>query len=138
MNSQYLLPETQPPIAVRWEGFFPYYAGYSETFARALLTSANLPGDAVVFDPWNGSGTTTYTASLLGLTSYGFDLNPVMVVVARVRLLPTSEADSIGPLAREVVRCAETDYEGFGGDEPLSLWFTDKTAFAIRAIERKR
>ena len=66
-----------------WEGFFPYYAGYPETFARALLTSANLAGDAVVLDPWNGSGTTTYTASLLGLRSCGFDLNPVMIIIAR-------------------------------------------------------
>jgi hypothetical protein len=118
-----------------WEGFFPYYAGYPEAFARGLLTSANLPNDAVVFDPWNGSGTTTYAASLLGLTSYGFDLNPVMVIVARARLLPPSEADSIEPLAREIVRFAQSDRESFDSPEPLSLWFTAKTATSLRAIE---
>ncbi len=46
-----------------WEGFFPYYAGYPETFAATLLSSANLRADAVICDPWNGSGTTTYAAS---------------------------------------------------------------------------
>jgi hypothetical protein len=119
-----------------WEGFFPYYAGYSEAFARSLLESANLPEDAVVFDPWNGSGTTTYTASLLGLTSCGFDLNPVMIVVAHARLLSPSEADSIEPLAKEVVGLAKSDAEPFDDDEPLSLWFAKKTAASLRSIER--
>jgi hypothetical protein len=89
-----------------------------------------------VFDPWNGSGTTTYAASLLGLRSYGFDLNPVMIVVARARLLPASEADSIEPLARDIVRFAEPDSQWPDGDEPLSRWFTDKTSASLRAVER--
>jgi DNA methylase len=124
-----------------WEGFFPYYAGYPESFAHALLTSANLPRDAVVLDPWNGSGTTTYVASLLGLRSYGFDLNPVMIVVAQARLLPTSGADSIEPLAGDVIRSAKPDREYLDEDEPFSLWFTDKTSALLRAVEhsiRKR
>jgi hypothetical protein len=128
-------PKRNGRLQSGWEGFFPYYAGYPETFAHALLTSANLPRDAVVFDPWNGSGTTTYTASLLGLTSYGFDLNPVMIFVARARLLPSSEADSIEPLAREIIESAQKHRESFETDEPLCLWFADKTAAALRAIE---
>ena len=32
--------------------------------------------------------------------SLGFDLNPIMAVVARARLLPPSEADNIPPFAR--------------------------------------
>jgi hypothetical protein len=120
-----------------WEGFFPYYAGYPESFARALLRSADLLRNAVVFDPWNGSGTTTYSASLLGLRSYGFDLNPVMIVVARARLLPVTEADNIEALAREVVKFAEPDGEApRDADEPLSLWFSERTSVSIRAIER--
>jgi hypothetical protein len=118
-----------------WEGFFPYYAGYPETFSRALLISARLPASAVVLDPWNGSGTTTYTASLLGLKSCGFDLNPVMIIVARARLLPPSEADSIEPLAKEIVRFAQQGKEP-NDDEPLSSWFADNASASIRAIER--
>jgi hypothetical protein len=119
-----------------WEGFFPYYAGFPETFARALLQSAELSANAVVLDPWNGSGTTTYTASLLGLASQGFDLNPVMIVVARARLLPPSEADSIEPLAREIVSFSHLDREPLDSNEPLLLWFSHKTAAPLRAIER--
>jgi hypothetical protein len=60
-----------------------------------------------------------------------------MIVVARARLLPASEADSIEPLARDVARFAESDLKLSDGDEPLSLWFTDRTAALLRAVERR-
>ena len=120
-----------------WEAFFPYYAGYPESFALALLTSAKLGRNAVVFDPWNGSGTTTYTASLAGLTSHGFDINPVMVIVARSRLLPPSEADSIEPFATEIVKSTEGDRIVVGPDDPLTSWFTDESAAGIRGMEHR-
>jgi hypothetical protein len=123
-----------PPVG--WEGFFPYYAGYPEGFARAIIGSIPLPAGAVVLDPWNGSGTTTYAASQLGFSSHGFDLNPVMVTVARARLLPASEADSIDPLAKEI--CAYNPHETrtIAEDEPLRTWFDETTAAHLRTIER--
>src|SRR5690349_13474364 len=87
-----------------WSGYFPYYAGYPERFAQQLLESAGLRHGSSVFDPWNGSGTTTYVASRLGLAAQGVDVNPAMVVVARARLLPCSEADSLSPIAREIAK----------------------------------
>jgi hypothetical protein len=33
------------------EGFFPHYAGFSEGFANALLSSAKLTEDALICDP---------------------------------------------------------------------------------------
>lgn len=130
-------PKRNSRAQTSWEGFFPYYAGYSETFAKALLTSANLGPNAVVFDPWNGSGTTTYTASTLGLTSRGLDINPVMVVVARARLLSPSEADSIEPIAKEVVRVTRPGHRQLDTNDPLRTWFSDNTAVGIRRIERR-
>jgi hypothetical protein len=120
-----------------WDGFFPYYAGYPETFARSLLQSANLPSDAVVFGPWNGSGTTTYAAARLGLTSYGSDLNPVMVIIARARLLPPSEADSIVPLAKETVRGIRADLCSVSASDPLLWWFNKPTTSVIRTLEHR-
>ena len=38
----------------------------------------------LVCDPWNGAGTTTQVARDLGYSAAGFDLNPVMVVVAEI------------------------------------------------------
>jgi hypothetical protein len=118
-----------------WGGFFPYYAGYPEAFARAILESAALSDKAVVLDPWNGSGTTTYAASQLGLTSHGFDINPVMVTVARARVLPPSEADSIEPLAEEISAHDPHAARSIEPDEPLGMWFDESTAGHLRAVE---
>jgi hypothetical protein len=120
-----------------WDAFFPYYAGYPETFARTLLESAHLPKDAAVLDPWNGSGTTTFSASNLGLASWGFDLNPIMIIVARARLLPPSEADSIEPLTREMMKGLRTDTRILAADDPLLGWFNRPAAAILRAIERR-
>ena len=120
-----------------WDGFFPYYAGYPESFARALLKSANLPKDAVVLDPWNGSGTTTFSASQLGLTSCGFDLNPVMIIIARARLLPPSEADSLAPLTRETIKGVRADQRLLRPNDTLLWWFENSTAALIRSLEQR-
>ena len=99
------------------------------------MESAGLKRSDIVFDPWNGSGTTTYTASHLGLTSRGFDLYPVMVVVARARPLSATEADSIEPLAADVISGARAGHESLDAADPLECWFTRETALSIRAIE---
>lgn len=127
-------PKRASAPEVGWHSFFPYYAGFPESFARTLIASADLPNSAVVFDPWNGSGSTTYAAARLGLSSQGFDLNPVMVLVARARLLAPSEADCIDPLAAEVAKSARAA-RALEVD-PLLLWFTYDTAAQVRGIER--
>ncbi|WP_316185516.1 MULTISPECIES: hypothetical protein [unclassified Bradyrhizobium] len=127
-------PKRSSRASADWEAFFPYYAGYPVSFASELLSSAKLSKDAVVLDPWNGSGTTTYAAARLGLLSRGFDLNPAMIVVARARHLPPSEADSIAPLAREISRSIE-ECTRVDGEEALAVWFGRKTAGVIRSLE---
>ncbi len=129
-------PKRNKSLQTGWEGFFPYYAGYPELFARELLQSAKLPRDAVVLDPWNGSGTTTYTATSLGLNSIGIDLNPVMIIVARARLLPTSEADHLRPLAATILSHARSSPPTLPPNDALLGWFDPETAQFIRGIEQ--
>lgn len=129
-------PKRAAHVQSGWDGFFPYYAGYPEQFARTLLESARLPEGAIILDPWNGSGTTTYAASQLGFTSRGLDLNPVMSIIARARLLPPSEADSIEPLVREVVKGVRSDTP-VDADDPLLCWFKKPAAAVLRGVERR-
>ena len=129
-------PKRNKRLQTGWEGFFPYYAGYPEIFARELLLSAKLSDDAVVLDPWNGSGTTTYTASSLGLNSIGIDLNPVMIIVARARLLPPSEADHLLPLAATILSRAHSAPPTMKPDDALLGWFDPATAAFVRGIEQ--
>jgi len=129
-------PKRNKRLQTGWEGFFPYYAGYPELFARELLQSAKLPHGAVVLDPWNGSGTTTFTATSLGLNSIGIDLNPVMIIVARARLLPPSEADHLCPLAATILSHAHSAPPTLKPDDALLGWFDPATAAFVRGIEQ--
>jgi hypothetical protein len=130
-------PKRSAKDARGWDGLFPYYAGFSEAFARSLLRSAALCSKTLVIDPWNGSGTTTYSASQLGLVSIGFDLNPVMLIIARARLLPSSEADAVLPLAHAVTSRLIGEPRGLSAGEPLLDWFTPQTAATLRNLERR-
>jgi len=131
-----LSPKRDKRLQTGWEGFFPYYAGFPEMFVRELLHSAKLPRGAVILDPWNGSGTTTYAASNLGLNSIGIDLNPVMIIVARARLLPPSEADHLLPLASTILSHAHAAPPTLDANDALLGWFKPATATFIRGIER--
>jgi hypothetical protein len=117
-----------------WDAFFPYYAGYPAHFASQLIASAKLGADAKIYDPWNGSGTTTFAANSNFYDAIGSDLNPAMIVIARARSLPPSEADSLTPLARELLKQSEGTSIQLN-NEPLCMWFDDETAAAIRALE---
>ena len=129
-------PKRTQKLSTGWEGFFPYYAGYPEAFAKNLLSSAGLSTSSRIFDPWNGSGTTTFAASELMLNAIGVDVNPVMVIVARARTLPASEADSLVALGRELLDKAERREVIKSPLDPLASWFGPCTASWVRGLER--
>lgn len=116
--------------------WYPYYAGYSQNFVSDILLHLNLDSEAVVLDPWNGSGTTTAVCSMSGISSHGFDLNPSMVVVAKGRLLDSNTAGSLAPLLETILDKAKYDMPIESKDEPLLAWFSPSTALRLRSIER--
>ena len=87
-------------------------------------------------DPWNGSGTTTSSAALNGCKAIGFDLNPVMAVVAKARLLPQHEVASITPLLADILKKAALARGGPDRADPLQIWFAPDAATAVRRIEQ--
>ncbi|EKN3950953.1 hypothetical protein DVQ18_09600 [Yersinia enterocolitica] len=56
----------------------PYYAGYSESFVLSVINAEGLKADAVVLDPWMGSGTTGLVCQKQNIDCIGTDINPVM------------------------------------------------------------
>ena len=77
--------------------------------AIALLTR---PGELVV-DPYCGSGTTLLESALLGRRAIGVDLNPLAVLIARVKIRPIPEA-SLNRLACSLGRQLTTSAIGSG------------------------
>ena len=128
-------PKRRPTIAVGRDEWFPYYAGFSSPFARKIIQSSGLGQGSTALDPWNGSGTSTAAAAISGYRAIGFDLNPVMAVVAKARLLPNVETPSVAPLLSEIMRKAGKQ-SACSDEDPLLTWFTPSAAAGIRSIER--
>lgn len=118
--------------------FYPYYAGFSQVFANSIIQSSRLNPEAQIFDPWNGSGTTTIASASQGYKAIGSDLNPVMVIAARSNLLNYGEKSSVLPLTLEICKKAKRykasliKYE----IDPLCIWLTPESASYFRNLER--
>lgn len=72
-------PSADRPIH-RW---FWYREGYSLDLVTELISE--LPRGSVVLDPFCGAGTTLVAAKEKGLPSVGFDVNPISILVSRVK-----------------------------------------------------
>ena len=114
--------------------WYPYYPGFSENFARDVLSKASIDPGGWVLDPWNGSGTTVSVANSLGMNAHGYDLNPVMILVAKGRCLDSANYNSLGPLTLDIARKAKKSFDADLND-PLSTWFSSESVEAIRSIE---
>ncbi|GGK43720.1 TRM11 family methyltransferase [Aliivibrio fischeri] len=113
--------------------WYDYYAGYSESFTISALQSAKLPINATILDPWNGAGTTTNSCSKLGLKSLGFDLNPVMVIIAKANQANDDEIR----LAFQNNKLLSRRYKSEPNiQDPLLLWLTPCSIEHIRKIEK--
>ncbi len=64
-----------------------YKAKFFPRMVRALL-NIFAPDDATVFDPYCGSGTALLEASLLGMNSYGIDLDPICQLISKTKVTP--------------------------------------------------
>ena len=75
-------------LQLPWES---NYAAFSYEFALAAVKKLNNVTQAVIFDPFVGSGTTLEAAVTAGMDCYGIELNPSSALVSRCRV--SSEAD---------------------------------------------
>ncbi len=72
-------------------GFHTYPAMMIPQVARRLVRMYGRPGQTLL-DPFCGSGTSLVEARLAGLNGYGIDLNPLAVLLARVKTTNLPEA----------------------------------------------
>lgn len=77
----------QTPVQ-RW---FPYREGYSTRLVNAFIKELKITGN--VFDPFSGSGTTLLASRHNNLNSFGIDVNPISVLVAKVENEKYSNSD---------------------------------------------
>lgn len=128
-------PKRNSTIKTGKTELYNYYAGYSEVFVQDVLDYIKLTPGSMILDPWNGSGMTTYVAEKNGLNAIGFDINPVMPIIANSRRVRNVE--SVLKFYNKIVKQAKRyRKEYIPINDPLTMWLSDSNVVTIRRIER--
>ena len=119
--------------------FHHWTAKFIPQIPRRIIEMYARPGD-VILDPFMGSGTTLVEAARLGYDSWGTDINPLAVEIARAKTARIKEKQLTEFIAwldeakqQPERHCAESAHL-FEGSEK---WFREDVARAIRAIRNR-
>ena len=107
-------------VATHWLHSYP--AKMFHRIPRQILRELDRNGDAVVLDPFCGSGTVLVEAALRGNNAIGIDINPLARLLTKVKStqLPTRELHRLGEF---VVERARTYSDFNKNDQFLNFWF---------------
>ncbi|MFQ6033107.1 MAG: DNA methyltransferase, partial [Candidatus Zixiibacteriota bacterium] len=71
--------------AYAFHNLYPYKGKFYPRVVRTLINAFQLnPGD-LILDPFNGSGTMTHEATLMGINSVGVDVTPMGVLLSKLK-----------------------------------------------------
>jgi DNA modification methylase len=120
--------------------WFRYYADFSTDFVESAVDYLNLASGATLLDPWLGGGTSAEVAAANNLRFKGYDINPVMLLVSRARIVPTNAVDEISTLLDSIARSFKKKTKSrnleAAQDEALEQWLQPSSARAFRVLER--
>jgi DNA modification methylase len=117
------------------DGWYRYYAGFPSTFVEQVLRHYACTARAIVLDPWNGCGTTTYVARNLGFLSIGLDLNPFASYVATAKLICYEDGEEIHDILESAIQVSpHRRNRDIVKDDPLLEWLEPETATQVRSI----
>jgi len=71
--------------AYGFHNLYPYKGKFYPRIVRTLINTFALKDGDIILDPYNGCGTTTHEASLLGIDSIGIDINPIGNIIADLK-----------------------------------------------------
>ena len=118
-------------------GIHTYPAMFIPQVARRLLLTYSKKGDAIC-DIFCGSGTALVESRLLERNSYGIDLNPLAIFLAKVKTTPINpqllSREYIKLLMRiDKIKNAEVKKPQF---KNLEFWFKDKVILELAKIKK--
>ncbi|MBI1187356.1 MAG: RNA methyltransferase [Alphaproteobacteria bacterium] len=111
----------------------PYPARFIPEIPRRLIAELRPADGLAVLDPFCGSGTTLTEAQATGLRSIGIDLNPIAVLMSRVKTSPIPVG--IGKALSEAIQRAESEANPQVPDIPrLDHWFRKDIQLAVASL----
>ena len=114
-------------------GLHPYPAKFIPEIPRKLIEAYRPADGTAVLDPFCGSGTTLSEAQALGLSSIGVDLNPIAVLMSRVKTAPLPQSANQALLS--VLEMARANPTPAVPDIPrLDHWFRTEVQLAVAGL----
>ena len=111
----------------------PYPAKFISSIPRKLIDEFRPPAGTAILDPFCGSGTTLSEAQAAGFPSFGVDLNPIAVMISRVKTSPTPDRVAVSLSAVEAM--ARDDLTPSLPQIPrLDHWFRPPIQIAIASV----
>lgn len=71
--------------AYAFHNLYPFKGKFYPRIVRTLINAFNLNSNSLILDPFNGSGTTTHEASIMGIQSVGVDITPIGTILAELK-----------------------------------------------------
>ena len=71
--------------AYAFHNLYPYKGKFYPRVVRTLINAFKLRNNSLLLDPFNGSGTATHEASLMGIKSVGIDVTPMGVILSELK-----------------------------------------------------
>ncbi|MCX7880192.1 MAG: hypothetical protein N2517_05980 [Ignavibacteria bacterium] len=71
--------------AYAFHNLYPYKGKFYPRVVRTLINAFELDNSSLLFDPFNGSGTSTHEASLMGIKSVGVDVTPMGIILSELK-----------------------------------------------------
>lgn len=117
---------------------YPFKGKFYPRIVRTLINALGLTEGDLILDPFNGSGTTTHEASLMGIESVGVDITPMGTWLAEIKNeLPFLNEDEISFSMDELAKILkDIENKTWGHPNPtifklmLVLYFDTVDAFA--------
>lgn len=128
---------TNSQISYSTHGIFRYFGKFPSTIAAHLIIEYTNEGD-IVMDPMAGSGTTALEAKLLNRKCKSYDVNPLSILIQKVKTTHIDEkvldetlnsiVDNYKPLTIE-----EFDWQPEGVSN-INHWFLPQTQDSLRGL----
>ena len=126
--------------------FHSFPAKFPPQLPRKFIESLTEPGD-LVLDPMSGSGTTILEAYLSGRQAIGFDIDPLALIISRVKVTPL-EIEKLAIASQNVLTQARNELKNrrqhleqaraFRWDDVtltfIDYWFAKETQFELLAL----
>lgn len=71
--------------AYAFHNLYPYKGKFYPRVVRTLINAFGLKSGSLLLDPFNGSGTATHEASLMGIKSIGIDVTPIGIIISQLK-----------------------------------------------------